>query len=833
MVRRFVACGLLGWLLYVPVRGQVASGGALRLFGSGTGFTDRVVIPLDDNAPGPDASRPGDVGAGSFTLEFWVLGATNDNAAPAVAAGSANDFNWISGNIIADRDIWVEGGGDDANRDWGVSFRGGRVSFGTGSAGADSDNTLTGATNVLNGRWRHVAVVRDAATGRKLIYVDGILDRQTTNAISTADLSFPNDGFATNNSPFNAFLVLGAEKHDADPVNYPSFAGWLDEVRLWNTALSAGTITQLFNQVVAPSQHSNLVGYWRFEESGGTNIIDSAWGGGTPGTLRGNAPGSGERVTHAGSYSNTAPVVWQLTNFGPLTTRLIATNLSRPVFVTSPPGDTNRIFIGEQHTGQIRIYDRSTSNVLATPYLTVGGLSTGGEQGLLGLAFHPGWATNPVFFVDFTTNSGSTIIRKYAASSATANVALATSGTNLLTVAQPFSNHNGGWLGFGPLDGFLYIALGDGGSGGDPGDRALDITGQLLGKMLRIDVNGDDFPADPERNYAIPPSNPFVGYPGDDEIWAYGLRNPWRNCFDPANGDLWIADVGQNTQEEINHLPRNPGPSTNGINFGWRMFEGTVVTTALSSNGTYTNNARFPLITHPHLGTTNGAFSITGGFVYRGPAMPWFQGTYIYGDYVLSNIWSLVRAGTGYVAYIGRMGELPALAFRNSLSSFGEDAQGELYATYYTNAVNGAARVYQITQAPWWLWRNRHFTPFELHDPAVGGPSADPDGDGRSNFDEFGFGGSPLVPDAPTFARSEGITVVSNLPYFAMNVQKNPDASDVLYTVEATSDLGLAGGWTTNGLITLTNTASQLTVRDAFPMTNGARRYFRARVTRP
>jgi glucose/arabinose dehydrogenase len=244
-------------------------------------------------------------------------------------------------------------------------------------------------------------------------------------------------------------------------------------------------------------------------------------------------------------------------------TRLV-TGLARPVQVVAAPGDTSRIFIVEQRsgsTGRIRIFNLDTNTLNSTAFLSQS-VSTSSEQGLLGLAFHPNYAQNGFFYINYTATNGSTTIKRFTVST-NPDVANSGSGYTILTISQPYTNHNGGWLAFGP-DGYLYIGTGDGGSGGDPGNRAQDITNQLLGKMLRVDVDGGS-------PYSIPASNPFVGITGDDEIWAYGLRNPWRCSFDSETGDLWMGDVGQNAYEEITFQPAS---SVGGENYGWRCYEG-------------------------------------------------------------------------------------------------------------------------------------------------------------------------------------------------------------------------------------------------------------------
>jgi len=349
-----------------------------------------------------------------------------------------------------------------------------------------------------------------------------------------------------------------------------------------------------------------------------------------------------------------------------LTTERVAFNLMRPVGVVSPPGDLERIFVLEQHVGRIRILKNGV--LLATPFLTIGAVNTGNEQGLLGLAFHPDYANNGRFFVNYTTGGGSgrTIIARYTVSG-NPDVADPGSAIVLIDEPQPFSNHNGGWLGFGPNDGYLYATLGDGGSGGDPGNRAQDL-GEILGKILRLDV-------DSASPYAIPPDNPFVGTPGArEEIWAYGLRNPWRASFDRLTGDLYVADVGQELYEEVSFQPAS---STGGENYGWRRKEG--FNCYSPSSGCEIPGLVDPIHEYSHPFSSG---SITGGYVYRGCAIPELNGTYFFADYAsINQIWSFRYAGAPRPPVRNRTAELApggGLSI-NSVSSFGEDAAGELY----------------------------------------------------------------------------------------------------------------------------------------------------------
>lgn len=359
-----------------------------------------------------------------------------------------------------------------------------------------------------------------------------------------------------------------------------------------------------------------------------------------------------------------------------LQVRRLVSGLSRPIFATTAPGDPSRLFIVEQRsgsTGRIRIYNLNTQSLNPLPFLSVTGLSTGGEQGLLGLAFHPNYQKNGLFYVNFNSAAagGDTVVREYARM--TADLADTSTARDVLKIAQPFTNHNGGWMGFGPLDGYLYIASGDGGSGGDPQNNAQNLTNNLLGKILRIDPTGNNGPG---GTYGIPASNPFVGQSGDDEIWAYGLRNPWRCSFDVPTGDLFIADVGQGSREEIN---TQPGIWSGGTNFGWRVREGTL--------GSPLAGAVDPIYDYEHgAGPTEG-FSVTGGYVYRGP-IPVLQGRYFFADFVTNRIWSLnwdgsapaAHDGTNFTDFIdwsdGVQSDVGTVA---SIASFGEDTLGNLY----------------------------------------------------------------------------------------------------------------------------------------------------------
>ena len=351
----------------------------------------------------------------------------------------------------------------------------------------------------------------------------------------------------------------------------------------------------------------------------------------------------------------------------------VAAGLNRPLYVTAAPGDRSRLFVVEK-VGRIRIVtiQNGTYTLLATPFLDIDPIvgSSGNEQGLLSMAFHPDYATNGLFFVDYTDNSGNTVVARYSVSAADPNVANPASAFVILTQTQPYSNHNGGQLQFGP-DGTLYIAFGDGGSGGDPEQRAQN-TATLLGKILRIDVDGG-------TPYAIPASNPWAGSTiVRPEIWSLGLRNPWRFSFDRLNGDMWIGDVGQGTWEEVD---REVSGSPGGINWGWRCREG---------NAVYDPSPTCPSPQQPQLtppiydyDQTGPLCAITGGFVYRGsPNSPYF-GRYVFADYCnpSNQLWMLAPSGAGGWVRTDYTIVPPAGLALSLPSSFGQDAIGDLYVT--------------------------------------------------------------------------------------------------------------------------------------------------------
>ena len=345
------------------------------------------------------------------------------------------------------------------------------------------------------------------------------------------------------------------------------------------------------------------------------------------------------------SLSNYAQVI-ALQSYG--------TGFASPVAIEHPANDA-RLFIVQQR-GLIRILN--TNGVTnPTPFISLVGTvsNSGSEKGLLGLAFHPNYATNGFFYVNYTRLSdGATVIARYSVS-ADPNIAN-TTGTILLTIPQPYTNHNGGTLRFGP-DGYLYIGMGDGGSGGDPENRSQNIN-ENLGKILRIDVNSGS-------PYGIPPTNPYIGIAGNDEIWAIGVRNPWKFAFNRLNGDLWIADVGQDAVEEINKIT-SPLPNT-GLNFGWRCYEGNATYNTSSGVCPALAATVTPFAQYTHASTSG--CSITGGYFYTGTTYPNFQNKYFFADYCTNKIGTANSSGT--IVWTA--------ALAGSFTTFGEDKDGEIY----------------------------------------------------------------------------------------------------------------------------------------------------------
>jgi glucose/arabinose dehydrogenase len=346
----------------------------------------------------------------------------------------------------------------------------------------------------------------------------------------------------------------------------------------------------------------------------------------------------------------------------------VASGLSFPVYLTAPPGDTSRLFVVERG-GAIRVVKEGA--LLPTPFLDLTGrVGTIGEQGLFALAFDPGYATNGRFIVHYTDVSGNTVVSAFRVAADDPDRADPASEAVLLTVEQPASNHNGGQILFGS-DGMLYVGLGDGGGSGDPNGNGQSLT-DLLGDILRLDVSTGDA-------YTIPPDNPFAGRTdARPELWSVGLRNPWRFTFDPATGDLYVADVGEHAWEEVDVVTAAQGAGR-GANFGWSDTEGSH---CFGDGGCDPSRYTLPVLEYSH----SEGCSVTGGFVYRGAAIPALQGHYFYADYCEGWVRSFrLQDGSAVEPQ-----QWPTLAPGGGVPGFGQDAAGELYV------LSAEGRVFRI-----------------------------------------------------------------------------------------------------------------------------------------
>jgi glucose/arabinose dehydrogenase len=374
-----------------------------------------------------------------------------------------------------------------------------------------------------------------------------------------------------------------------------------------------------------------------------------------------------------------------VTNAGPDGFRVarVGTGFANPLFAVGMRDGSGRVLVVEQG-GRIRILNPANGTISATPFLDVSAeTTTVGERGLLGLALGQDFFVGGSFYIYMTNPAGQIEVRRYRTLPANPNQADPASADIILRFDHPGqNNHNGGWIEVG-LDGLLYMGSGDGGGGGDPNNNAQSLN-TLLGKILRIDPRTDAFPADPLRDYAIPPGNPFAAGGGLPEIWAYGLRNPYRASFDLFTQNLWIGDVGQGAREEIDVMR----PIDGGANFGWRVLEGTA-----AYNGTPTASMVPPVAEYSHGSGPREGNSVTGGYVYRGPIEA-FRGHYFFADFISSNIWSIpvarVAVGTTIPSSqftLRRTQFTPNAGTINNISSFGLDMAGNLYIVDYDGEV--------------------------------------------------------------------------------------------------------------------------------------------------
>jgi len=349
----------------------------------------------------------------------------------------------------------------------------------------------------------------------------------------------------------------------------------------------------------------------------------------------------------------------------------VANGFASPVGVTNAGDGSNRLFVTQQG-GQIKVVENGVN--LSVPFLDISSIITsGGEQGFLGLAFHPNYGSNGFFYVNYTNLAGDTVVARYTVSTGNPNVANSNSAITILNIAQPFSAHNGGDLHFNPIDGYLYISTGDG--SGDP-FASQNLDG-LLGKILRIDVDGDDFPADVDKNYAIPADNPYVGTPSADEIWVSGLRNPWRFSFDRLNGDMFIGDVGEDTWEEFNYIPAT---SIGGENFGWPCFENSDYSGVSGCSPSGPNELPIAALQHDQSGSNY--CTAVGGYRYRGSDYLGLYGWYLFTDWCDGSFFAARPQGSGWEYF-----NMGTLIGGFAVTGMGEGEDGELYLVAWSTVI--------------------------------------------------------------------------------------------------------------------------------------------------
>jgi glucose/arabinose dehydrogenase len=691
----------------------LAAGHALRFNGTGAADVDRVKIRVDDPStalPGPAA----DVGAGDFTVEFWLKTVAGNNA-PAVACGA--NRAWTSGNVVVDRDRFNQ------DRGFGIAIAGGKLVFGVSGQGT-GDFTLCGTAVVADGAWHHVAAVRRRSDGILWLFVDGNLDAQAAGP--GGDVSYPDAGVPGNfcGGPCTGsdpFLVLGAAKHDVGAAS-PSFFGLLDELRISTTL----RYTSAFSAPRAPFvPDAATAALFHFDEAPGSVLYDVAIapGGRSHGDIR-RASANAFPQWSTDTPFNAAPFAL---GTGTVALTAVASGFSSPVDVVSLPDGTGRMIVVEQG-GLARIVAGGV--VLPQPFLNVTGKTTGtGERGLLSLAFHPAYRANGRLFVLYTRNTdGALVLERYDRDPANPDRANPASGKVLLTIPHSAnSNHNGGKLLF-RRDGYLYWSTGDGGSGNDPPNNAQNLASRL-GKMLRLNIDVETAPY-----YAIPPSNPFAAQSCVEpvsgtcpEIWSLGLRNPFRASVDRITDDLWIGDVGQGDREEIDFEPAGtPG----GRNYGWRILEGLICTPAFGATCTPPVNYAPPVLDYDH----GQGVSVTGGFRYRGHRIPALAGSYLYTDFSSRRLWAATvdAAGTWTATLL--------ITAPGNISGFGEDDAGELVAVGYFDG-----NLYRLVApdtdgdglADW--WERIYFA-----SPTAATATGNPDADAFDNLAEFQARSDPL-----------------------------------------------------------------------------------------
>lgn len=528
--------------LVCPALLSQASQFALRFHGTDDGATDLVRIRIDDNSPG-NHSDPADIGQGSFTLEFWVRGTLGQNPTPWSGGGEFSDARWRAGALVLDRTIFA-----GSRRDFGVSFAGGRVSFGTGSGdqSLDAEHTLEGDVLVLDDTWHHIACVRDAATGTKRIFVDASLDIASSPNASRSNLSFPNSGIANPPSPWQPWLFLGARKRlPGPPGTGTSYRGLFDELRLWTTARTANELAGTFDQVL-DGDEAGLTAYYRIEEGSGQSAPDWSTAIAAAGQVIDGSANAAEWVAWETDVNLTAPVKRQPLAVG-FEQRVLSHALVEPVCVVA--ADDGRLFVG-QRNGVIRIWH--DDELHEEPLIELPADTSSGERGLIELALDPNFALNGYLYAYYTTSEPRNRVSRVRVIGDSA--ALSSEVVIWQNPELAAQYHHGGALAF-DAQGHLLIAT---------GDQMNSLNSRNLasphGKLLRLEPDG-----------SIPLDNPFLSQPGAlPEIFAAGLRNPFRMAVDPLTGAAYVGDVGGNSPQAFEELNAVRG----GADYGWPEQEG-------------------------------------------------------------------------------------------------------------------------------------------------------------------------------------------------------------------------------------------------------------------
>jgi glucose/arabinose dehydrogenase len=672
-----------------------ASKGALRFFGTGSGQQDRVRIQVDDNAPGPNASAPCDVGRAGFTLEFWLRGSLAANATEN-AGGDVliHGSDWRAGNIVLDRDIL-----GDNECEFGVSIAGGFVRFGTGGGDEriDHEHTLEGNALVLDDAWHHVACVRENLSGTLSIYVDGALDMLSEPGVSAVDLSYPNQGVPSQGSPWGNYLVLGAAKHDLGP-HEKSFQGYFDELRVWNVARTAQEIALTWQRLVPPDS-PGLAADYRFEEESGSAVHDASLAHSPDGELIAGLPGNGERTRYADDPASVAPLVASPLPPG-FSMTVVTSALPRVTSMVAAPD--GRLFVG-QIDGTLWVL--SNGQILPQPLIQIPAQVAYHQSGLLGMCLDPSFAQNGYLYAFYTESEPRNRVSRFTVVGDRAS--LASEFVVWQNVHPTPADRNGGGVEFA-ADGTILIST---------GDQSVPASASSLanedGKLLRVNADG-----------SIPIDNPYVEVPNAaPTIFALGFRNPFRICTDSLSAQRWVGDVGGSglyAWEEVNAVAM-------GAHYGWPFQEGEacyVPTCAPYTAAAFAYRHGDPTY---YYGVDQG--SITAGVVYRGTAFPQhYRGNLFIGDYANQWVRRLVLDAAGHVT-----GDLPFIEMPNAhaVVDMAVGAEGALYLACFNGAAGQPSVLRVDASAP----GNLPPVPVAVATPAQGLPPLAVQFDGQQSYD--------------------------------------------------------------------------------------------------